>query len=72
MPQPNEVQQPLFEAKDLPIVTEPPIDWWVRSHNFFAQMATESRRSSFGIFEKDFIKALLIRAQEAGLYDPNK
>ena len=43
-----------------------------KSQKFFAQYDADSPRSSFGIFEKEFVKGLLTRAQTAGLYDPTK
>lgn len=43
-----------------------------KSQAFFAQLAGESRKPHFGDMQKDWLKALLVRAQEAQLYDPTK
>lgn len=43
-----------------------------RPQAFFANLAREIRRPSYGVLQKDFASALLLRAQEAGIYDPSK
>lgn len=43
-----------------------------RAQKFFATIAAESRRPSFGEMQAGWTKALLARAQEAQLYDPTK
>ncbi len=42
------------------------------SQAFFAQLAAESLRPSYGGQERDFIRSLLIRAEESKLYDPTR
>lgn len=42
---------------------------WLRSHNFFATLAAESAKPSFGFQQREWVRALLVRAHEAGLYD---
>lgn len=37
---------------------------------FFQRIADEMRRPSYGDQAREFARALLIRAQEAGLYTP--
>lgn len=37
---------------------------------FFAALATEARRPHFGDQAKEWTRALLLRAEEAGLYQP--
>lgn len=43
-----------------------------RAQGFFAQLAAEIRKPHFGVHQREFIVALLNRAQEAGLYAPPK
>jgi hypothetical protein len=40
------------------------------SQQFFEALAAEARKPHFGDREKQWTAALLIRAQEAGLYTP--
>lgn len=40
------------------------------SQKFFSGLSAETRRPSFGEREREFIKVLLIRAEEAGIYNP--
>ena len=42
---------------------------WLRSHNFFATLALEAQKPNFGFQQRDWVRALLNRAHEAGLYD---
>lgn len=41
-----------------------------RTQKFFEQLAAEARKPHFGAIE--FTRALLVRAEEAGLYVPTK
>lgn len=43
-----------------------------RTQCFFAQLATEARRPSYGEMQAGWTRSMLLRAQEAGLYDPTK
>lgn len=43
-----------------------------RSQKYFADLAAEARKPHFGEHEKQFTRALLLRAEEAGLYTPDK
>ncbi len=43
-----------------------------RAQEFFAALAAETRRPSFGDKDREFVRNLLLRAQEAGLFDPTK
>jgi hypothetical protein len=40
------------------------------AQSFFAQLAAETRRPHYGHHALEWTRALLIRAQECGLYDP--
>lgn len=46
----------------------------LRSHcqGFFANLATEARRPHFGDQQRGWLQSFLLRAQEAGLFDPTK
>ena len=46
------------------IPDEPP------SQRFFANLAAEMRKPAFGDHARDIYAALLVRAQESGLYTP--
>jgi hypothetical protein len=41
-----------------------------RAQAFFASLAAEMRRPSYGEQSREFARALLLRAQEANLYTP--
>ncbi len=41
-----------------------------RAQAFFASLAAEVRRPSYGVMQRDFAIELLKRAQEAKLYEP--
>jgi hypothetical protein len=41
-----------------------------KTQRFFAQLALEARKPSFGEQAAGWTRALLLRAQEAGLFDP--
>jgi hypothetical protein len=41
-----------------------------KAQAFFATLAAESRRPSFGEMQSGWTRNLLLRAQEAGLFDP--
>ena len=43
----------------------------LRAQTFFAAISAETRRPSFGDRDREFVKNLLLRAQEAGLFDPS-
>lgn len=43
-----------------------------KSQRFFAALAAEMRKPSFGEMQAGWMRALLIRAQEASLYDPTQ
>lgn len=42
------------------------------AQRFFAQMAAESRKPHFGEMQAGWMRSLLIRAEEAGLFDPKE
>ena len=48
-------------------VTEPIA---IRVQTFFANLSAETRRPSFGDRDREYVKNLLLRAQEAGLFYP--
>jgi hypothetical protein len=43
-----------------------------RAQAFFAQLAAEARKPHFGDAFRDYQRALLLRAQEQGLYTPEE
>jgi hypothetical protein len=43
-----------------------------KSQAFFHALALEIRKPSYGVLQKDFASALLLRAQEAQLYVPEE
>ena len=47
-------------------------DTLARAQSFFAAIAVEIRRPHFGEVQAGFMKALLLRAQEAHLYTPEQ
>ncbi len=47
---------------------EPPQE--SKAQAFFARLLDETRRPSYGDAQRDFIRNLVLRAQEAGLYEP--
>ena len=49
------------------VATEPEV-----SQQFFARLAAEMRRPSFGERDREVVKNILLRAQEAGLYRPEE
>jgi hypothetical protein len=43
---------------------------WLRTQLFFASYAEEVRKPHYSHQHRDWVRGLLIRAQEAGLYTP--
>jgi len=43
---------------------------WLRTQLFFEELAAETRKPHFGLQAREWVAALLTRAQEAGLYQP--
>ncbi len=43
-----------------------------KSQKFFADLAAESRKPHFGDQTKSWVASLLVRAEEAGIYAPEK
>lgn len=43
-----------------------------RAQKFFADLHAETLKPHFGEHQKHFVRALLLRAQESGLYTPDK
>jgi hypothetical protein len=41
-----------------------------KSQAFFAELAAETRKPHYGEMQSGWVKALLVRAQERGLYKP--
>jgi hypothetical protein len=44
---------------------------WLRTQLFFEELAAETRKPHFGQQAREWVQALLVRAEEAGLYQPN-
>lgn len=42
----------------------------MKAQSFFAQLAADIRKPSYGVMQRDFVESLLKRAQEANLYSP--
>ena len=55
---------------DAPSQAEPLPRHRTASQKFFVELALEMRKPSFGDRDRGLLTALLIRAQEAGLYEP--
>lgn len=56
------------DARRLLDMGEMPLD--AGAQKFFAELYTESRRPSYGDHSREFIRQILLRAEERGLYVP--
>jgi hypothetical protein len=66
----DDMQGPAISVGELAEQLREELSTRTKAQRFFAQLALEARKPSFGEQAAGWTRSLLIRAEEAGLFDP--